>query len=77
MNTGSASVNEMAVTIGGNIRKWRKRNCVTQMDLARQVGLSQSYFSKLEHGRKTPNLSALARLSSVTQIPLDDLIRGS
>lgn len=43
-------------------------------ELARRSGLSQGYISRLEMGRGTPSLRALARLAQALDMPLAILL---
>ncbi|MBK1723832.1 helix-turn-helix domain-containing protein [Thiocystis violacea] len=64
----------IAVTVGRNLRVWRARNSVTQMDLARRMRLSQGYFSRIEKGQKCPSLRTLERLAAEIGVPVSELI---
>lgn len=74
MNEHASPTCDLAITIGNNLRRWRKDQSITQNELSRKVGLSQGYFSKLELGKKTPNLRTLQRFATVTGVPIRDLI---
>jgi transcriptional regulator with XRE-family HTH domain len=43
--------------------------------LARQLGISQSYLSEIRHGKKTPTLELALRISKVTGVPVESLVR--
>jgi transcriptional regulator with XRE-family HTH domain len=48
-----------------------------QDNLARLLGVSKSYLSMLEKGTRNPSLEVLGKLSSITGIPVDNLISAS
>ena len=47
---------------GQALRDTRKEAKVTQQELARRVGTSKSYISKVEHGNILPSIGAYCRL---------------
>ena len=47
---------------GQALRDTRKEAKVTQLELARRVGTSKSYISKVEHGNILPSIGAYCRL---------------
>jgi transcriptional regulator with XRE-family HTH domain len=46
----------------------------SQTDLARQLGLSNSYLSEIESGVKKPGLDVLEKYSSVFNIPVSSIL---
>ena len=44
-----------------------------QFDVARQVGISEPYMSKLETGRKMPKGDLLCRIAEIIGVTEDDL----
>lgn len=53
------------------IKTTRKRQNITQKQLAERVGLSQSYLSKLENSRKvfhSPTITQIIKLSNALKI---------
>lgn len=59
--------------IGNVFRAYRVREGVTQQALADLVGLSNSYWSKIELGSADPNDQVLARFAELTGMPLAEL----
>ncbi len=64
----------LSVNVGNNIRRWRHQHSMTQIELSKRIGLSQSYFSKIELGQKNPNLNTLSKLSKATGITIGELL---
>ena len=62
--------------IGKNIQALRKKKKMTQEALADQVGVARQTIVKWESGESIPDLDAAARLSSVLDVPLDELVNA-
>lgn len=57
------------------IAYYRKKNMVTQEELANQIHVSRQTITKWESGIITPNLESLIDLSNVFNVTLDSLIK--
>lgn len=64
---------QIAKTVGHNLRVWRARQGFTQIETAKRLKVSQSYFSRLELGKKSPSLRTLERLAGELGISVSDL----
>lgn len=60
--------------IGKTIKDLRLKKGFNQGDFALKCGLSQSYLSLIEKGRKEPTLSLLKQISSCLAIPTPILV---
>lgn len=60
--------------IGGNIKFLRKKNGLTQDDLAKKLGVSRYKIGSYEEGRALPKLSLLQFLSDYFELSLDVLV---
>ena len=60
--------------IGMNIADLRKRNDMTQEELAERLSVSRQTLAKWERGESEPDLSSCIRISEIFQVTLDDLI---
>lgn len=60
-------------TIGGRLTVRRTRAGMSQADLARVSGVTQSHISQIERGIRTPNLSTLAGLAKGLRCRIGDL----
>ncbi|WP_213950551.1 helix-turn-helix domain-containing protein [Tepidanaerobacter syntrophicus] len=56
------------------IRSLRQKRNMTLEDLARQTGLSVSYLSEVERGKKQPSLETLEKISQALNISRDALL---
>lgn len=60
--------------LGESLRLIRSFHEITQMDLAKDLGISRSYLSELEAGKKKPSLDLLESYSARFDIPLSSII---
>ncbi len=60
--------------IGGNIKRRRAEKGLTQTGLADAVGLTQSYISDLEAGKRNPRASTIAKIAEVLEVPPSHLM---
>ncbi len=58
--------------VGMAIKMFRASKAITQMDLAKQIGVSQTHMSNIEHGRVAVNLRLLIKLANIFNCKLDD-----
>ena len=56
------------------LTKYRKRHHLTQVELARQVGVSFQSISKWETGAALPDITMLVTIADLFSITVDDLI---
>ena len=67
------SQSQIAQTVSQNLKVWRTRRGLTQTEIAERLGVSQSHFSRLELGKKSPSLRTLDRLARALEITVSDL----
>ena len=60
--------------VGPRLRAVRKQRGATLAEVSAQTGISESTLSRLEGGRRRPNLELLLPLATVYDVPLDDLV---
>jgi len=64
-----------ALVDGSNpIRVWREYRGLSQQTLAGAVGISSSYLSQLETGKRTGTAEVLSAIAAKLMVDLDDLI---
>lgn len=63
-----------SAAFGYAVRSLRDERELSQEQLADATGISVSYISEIEHGRRSPSLAILARLAAGFRIPLSELI---
>lgn len=59
---------------GEALRLVRAFHDVSQIDLANELGISRSYLSEIESGKKIPSLDLLKKYSTHFKIPLSSLV---
>jgi transcriptional regulator with XRE-family HTH domain len=60
--------------IGNAIKELRLKKGYKQVEFAEISGLSQSYLSLIEKGKKEPTLSILKQLANALQVPMPVLV---
>lgn len=64
-----------ALLDGANpIRVWREYRGLSQQALASSVGISSSYLSQLETGKRTGTAEVLSTIAAKLRVDLDDLV---
>ena len=61
-----------AAPIGDQLRDWRTRRRMSQLDLALEAGVSARHLSFLETGRSRPSRDMVLRLCEELSVPLRD-----
>ena len=64
------------VKIGKFIAEHRKKNKLTQMQLAERLGITDRAISKWETGRSVPDVAIMLDLCSELKISVNDLLMG-
>ena len=62
--------------IGKRIRHVRKKNGLSQADLADATGLSFQYISQIETGKKHASLESVVRIAIELNVTVDFLLNG-
>jgi transcriptional regulator with XRE-family HTH domain len=61
--------------LGATIRAYRHQRHLTQEVLAAQTGLSLTYISQVERGRRNVSVLALLGIAAVLQVPVGILLQ--
>ncbi|MGG7160204.1 hypothetical protein BH721_01500 [Clostridium baratii] len=62
---------DMAKSLGYEIKKARKKAKLTQQDVAYKTQISRNYISDIECGRYVPSVDKLVKLSSLLDMDLN------
>ncbi|TDT33951.1 helix-turn-helix domain-containing protein [Naumannella halotolerans] len=60
--------------IGPRIKGWREKRSMTLAELSRAAGISASTLSRLEAGKRAPNLELIVPIARELGLGLDDLV---
>lgn len=58
------------MSVGKNIKLFRINANLKQKELAKKVGIKDSYLSSIENEKKEPSLSLLKKISEVLDVPI-------
>ncbi|MCE6997109.1 XRE family transcriptional regulator [Saccharothrix sp. S26] len=67
-------LDRVLTAVGPRLRAVRRARGVTLAELAEATGISESTLSRLESGRRRPNLELLLPLARAHGVPLDELV---
>lgn len=62
------------VTVGDNIRKFRKQKKMTQKELGNKLGISQSAINQFENNKTAPKLTTIVKIADALDVLPRDLI---
>ncbi|PTJ89985.1 helix-turn-helix domain-containing protein [Staphylococcus simulans] len=65
------------MNIGDNIKKIRKERNITQSELATKMGISQSYLSDIENGRKNLGIATVEKIANKLGVSVAYLTSGN
>jgi len=64
------------VYLGQKLRKLRKEQNLTQLELAQQVGITNGQVSTIERGVSSPSLATLHRIARALNVPMQEFFEG-
>lgn len=67
---------EQRVSIGKNLARMREKRQVSQKDLAKATGITQTHLSNVEHGKNGIGLELLIEICNVLNCSLDECVFG-
>ena len=62
------------MTFGENLKRIRKDMNVTQEEMAKHIGISQSYIADIERNRKNISLAVILKIAKGLKISINKLI---
>ena len=74
MTCGEEAIKALYVEIGGRVRRARKRQGWSQIDLAHAVGLTRSSIANLEAGRQRPPVHITLLIAQTLGVSVDALL---
>jgi transcriptional regulator with XRE-family HTH domain len=76
-NTKPRNPVEYQKLLGERIRRLRRDRQLTQLDLARQVGVTNGQISTIERGLSAPSIGTLRKISEALDVPLIEFFESS
>lgn len=64
------------ITLANNVKKYRERLRINQLDMAERSGLSLEEISLIERCKTDPKLSTLQKLAAYMGIPVSALLEA-
>lgn len=64
-------------SIGTRVRHYRKKNGMSQEELAEWTGTSRVYISNIERGETIPSLEAIIDIANALYVSTDELLAGN
>lgn len=74
MESQESSVSKL---LGDNVQRLRKKNNLTQTELAEKIGISQKHLSDIETGTKFPSAGIIEKLAHELNVQVSILFGGS
>lgn len=62
------------MSIGQSIKTARKKKKLTQKQLAKKIGVTESYYSVWETDRHAPHIDMLICIADILGVSLDELV---
>jgi len=72
--TNRTNVKRDLIDIGANLARFRRERALTQVELARELGISQSQFSQYERGVLRLHGQLIVRLTQLLGVTADALL---
>jgi transcriptional regulator with XRE-family HTH domain len=69
-----AAIKALYVDIGSRVRRARKQQGWSQLDLARAVDLTRSSIANFEAGRQRPAVHIVLLIAQALKVPVEDLL---
>jgi transcriptional regulator with XRE-family HTH domain len=67
---------ELALALGQNLLRSRRRVSLSQEEVAFRAGLQHTEVGQLERGLRVPRIDTLVKLAGALEIPPGDLLEG-
>lgn len=66
---------EEAEKLGKNLKRIRTEKGISQVDVARSLGVSRGFVSNLENGKTNPTLATITKLAGAVGVTTDELLK--
>lgn len=61
------------IEVGGKIKEFRKKEKLTQEQLAKKLGISKMSMRRYENGERMPSVDVLIRLANIFKVKITDI----
>ena len=61
--------------LGDNFKRIRIKKDITQIEIARRLGVDRSFVSNIENGKNNPTLSTITSLAKALDVPSTELLK--
>jgi transcriptional regulator with XRE-family HTH domain len=61
--------------LGKNLKRIRIKKDITQIEIARRLGVDRSFVSNIENGKNNPTLSTITSLAKALDVPSTELLK--
>ena len=61
--------------LGENLKKIRTKKSITQIEIAKKLGVDRSFVSNIENGKTNPTLSTITNLANALDVPVNELLK--
>lgn len=62
------------VNIGDNLKAYRKKFGITQIEISDTLGIKQNTYSQYENNKRQPDIDTLVKLSNIFKCTIEDLV---
>ncbi len=73
VGTDTDDTSNLDIPVGRAVRRYRKKNGLTLVELSQMSGISSAMISRIENGQSTASLSSLNQLAKAMSIPIISL----
>lgn len=64
-----------AKRLGANLKRIRMKKEITQVEIAKTLGVNRSFVSNIENGKTNPTLSTITSLAKALGVSADELLK--
>lgn len=65
------------IEIVSTLKNYRKAKKITQIEMAKRTGMTQTQYSKFENFYNTPNLETIVRVMDALGLSLKEILKGN
>ncbi|MCM1266117.1 MAG: helix-turn-helix domain-containing protein [Candidatus Gastranaerophilales bacterium] len=76
MKKNELDLDKVFQQIGTNVRKYRRKNKLSQETLAFRISSARNYIGCIERAEKHASVETLAKIAVALDIKLEDIVKG-